>query len=93
MKDPRVLHEHRPPLLTGELQPLRIGDRLVLGNAVVLGERHEAQFVLTQQAGDGDPPEASIEEEVRQPVGSVSILNRSVFSALPPSAFPFKHPG
>jgi hypothetical protein len=66
--DPGVLHEYRPSVAPGELQPLGVSNVFVVWDAVVLGEGGQAKSGGAEEGGDFDATETAIQEEVRQPV-------------------------
>lgn len=69
VSDAGVFHEHDPSLGASDFEPVFVGYGFVGRYAVVLGEGDEAESGGSEQCGDLDSAQASVEEEVRQPVG------------------------
>jgi len=66
--DALVLHENWPAALAGVGKPLCVGYVLIGGNAVLLGERADVEAGGAQQGRDLDATEASVEEQIREPL-------------------------
>jgi hypothetical protein len=63
-----VFHQHHPSLLPGPGQPLNIGDGLVGGNSVDLGQGVQSQPDVTQGRRQLPTAQATIKEQIGQTV-------------------------
>jgi len=63
-----VLHQHRPSLLPGPGQPLGIGNGLVGGNSIDLGQGVQSQPDVPQKRRHLPTAQATVEEQLRQTI-------------------------